>query len=91
MEIRQLDLSLSNGFPDLQVTVLNDQVLFNRTGNLTNIAVDWINNELYWVESNPLGPCQVSITHAKAVTLGMITFQSRLCVLMQQGRCLVLS
>ena len=61
MEIRQLNLSLSSGLPNLNVTVLNDQVLFNRTGTLTNIAVDWINDELYWVESNPQGACQVSL------------------------------
>ena len=62
MEIRQLNLNLSlaiNGM-DLQVSVLSDQLLFNRTGSLTDIAVDWINDELYWVESSQPGVCQVS-------------------------------
>ena len=26
------------------------EVLFNRSADLGSIAVDWVNNELYWVE-----------------------------------------
>jgi hypothetical protein len=38
---------LSSVFAELHADL---EILFNRSADLGSIAVDWVNNELYWVE-----------------------------------------
>ena len=48
--ILQYNITIAESVDAVTLTETGSTVLYSNRGNLTNIAVDWVNDVLYWVE-----------------------------------------